>query len=86
MSLYMWRIRWDRVEAGSIGKPMNPTSLKKPQPNTETDMPIGVQRTVLRGKIRRRMSKGDGYLKEVEMTWPEGPRRIPERNHILNAS
>ena len=82
MSLHMWRIRWDRVEAGSIGKPMKPTSLKKPQPNMETDMPIAVQSTVLRGKIRRRMSKGDGYLKEVEMNLARGSKKDPrEKSH-----
>lgn len=78
----MWRISWDRVEAGSIGKPVKPTCLKKPQPNKETDMPIGVQSTVLRGRIRRRMSKGDGYLKEVEMNLARGSKENPrEKSH-----
>lgn len=73
----MWRIRKDRVEAGSIGKPGKPTSLKKPQPNEERDVPIGVQSTVLRGRIRRRRSKGDGYLKEVEMNLARGSKEDP---------
>ena len=78
----MWRISWDRVEAGSIGKPVKPTCLKKPQPNKETDMPIGVQSTVLRGRIRRRMVKGDGYLKEVEMNLARGSKEDPrEKSH-----
>ena len=78
----MWRISWDRVEAGSIGKPVKPTCLKKPQPNKETDMPIGVQSTVLRGRIRRRMVKGDGYLKEVEMNLARGSKENPrEKSH-----
>ena len=78
----MRRIRCDRVEAGSIGKPVKPTCLKKPQPNKETAMPIGVQSTVLRGRIRRRMSKGDEYLREVEMNLAGRSKEDPrERSH-----
>lgn len=72
----MWRIRKDRVEAGSIGKPGKPTSLKKPQPNEETDVPIGVQSTVLRGRIREEGHRMD-TSREVEMNLARGSKEDP---------
>ena len=57
--------------------------MKKPQPNEETDMPVSVQSTVLRGRIRKRMSEGDGYLKEVEMNLARGSKEDPREKSNL---